>query len=70
MKDIMNPFQVREILEQLAEYLSVKQIVVVLFMEVFNFTAKETAGMLRDTEISVYKMGTSLWCVVEQNMNF
>lgn len=47
-------FQVRESLEQLAEYLSIKQFVIVLLMEVFQFTAKETADFINETESNVH----------------
>src|SRR5690606_31097533 len=47
-------FKVKETLEILAEYLSIKQFVIVLLMDVFQVTAKETARMIRDTESNVY----------------
>lgn len=47
-------FQIRESLEILAEYLTVKQFVIVLFMDVFQFTAQETADMIGDTQANMY----------------
>ncbi|GAA0338256.1 hypothetical protein GCM10008967_30650 [Bacillus carboniphilus] len=45
---------VRESLEQLADYLSIKQFVIVLLMDVFLFTAKETANFINETESNVH----------------
>ncbi|PXW85380.1 RNA polymerase sigma factor (sigma-70 family) [Pseudogracilibacillus auburnensis] len=47
-------FQICESLEILAEYLTVKQFVIVLFMDVFQFTAQETADMISDTQANMY----------------
>ncbi|GIP51099.1 RNA polymerase sigma factor [Paenibacillus vini] len=43
----------RELLEQLAERLSPRMGVIVLLMDVFYFTAKETASILRSSEAAV-----------------
>lgn len=48
------PFRVREALEILAEYLSIKQFVIILLIDVFHFTAKETAAMIKDSESNVH----------------
>lgn len=47
-------YEIREVLEVLAEYLTMKQFVVVLLTEAFAFTAKETAALIDDTESNVY----------------
>ncbi|WP_243354867.1 RNA polymerase sigma factor [Bacillus litorisediminis] len=44
----------RESLEQLADYLSIKQFVIVLLIDVFEFTAKETATLLNETESNIH----------------
>ncbi|SDZ67077.1 RNA polymerase sigma-70 factor, ECF subfamily [Evansella caseinilytica] len=49
-----NELHIREALEILAEFLSTKQFVIVLLMDIFQFTAKETAKMIRDTETTVH----------------
>lgn len=41
-------------MEILAEYLSIKQFVIILLVDVFQFTAKETAGMIKDSESNVH----------------
>lgn len=46
--------EVEEALEHLVGHLPPKQLVVFLLMEVFQFTAPETAGMIHATEGSVY----------------
>lgn len=46
-------FDTRELLELLADRLSPKYMVILLLMDVFDFTAKETAGILSATEGSV-----------------
>lgn len=46
--------QVREALEVLADFLSIKQFVIVLLMDVLQFTAKETAEMLQETEANIH----------------
>jgi RNA polymerase sigma factor (sigma-70 family) len=46
--------QLRESLEILSEYLNTKQFVIVLLVDVFQFTAKETAEMINETESNVY----------------
>jgi len=46
-------FDVREAMEVMADQLSVRQMVLVLLMDVFGFTAKETAVFLASTEGAV-----------------
>jgi catechol 2,3-dioxygenase-like lactoylglutathione lyase family enzyme len=52
-KQAMDPIEVREALEQLANQLPVRQAVVFLLMDVFHFTAKETATRIYATEGAV-----------------
>ncbi|WP_169911097.1 RNA polymerase sigma factor [Evansella clarkii] len=47
-------YEIREVLEELAEYLSIKQFVIILLTEAFDFTAKETAALIKDSESNVY----------------
>lgn len=47
-------YEIREVLEELTEYLSIKQFVIILLTEAFDFTAKETAALIKDTESNVY----------------
>lgn len=54
MGDTDYQIDVRESLEQLAGYLSIKQFVIVLLMDVFLFTAKETAHFINETESNVH----------------
>ncbi|SEB49483.1 RNA polymerase sigma factor [Paenibacillus sp. GP183] len=50
----MDPHVIIEALELLAYHLVPRQIAVILLMDVFQFTAKEVAGMVRITEGAVY----------------
>lgn len=56
IENIKHPydFQVRESLEVLSQYLSIKQFVIVLLMDVFQFTAKESAYMIRESEANIH----------------
>lgn len=54
LEDKSHPINVRETLEILAEYLSIKQFVIILLIDVFQFTAKETARMIKDSESNVH----------------
>jgi RNA polymerase sigma factor (sigma-70 family) len=51
---LSNEFVVREALESLTHQLPAKQVVIVLLMDVFQFTAKETAEMIAATEGAVH----------------
>lgn len=51
---LSNEFVVREALESLSHQLPAKQVVIVLLMDVFQFTAKETAEMIATTEGAVH----------------
>lgn len=47
-------YESRELLEVLAEYLTIKQFVALLLSNVFAFTAKETATLMNESESNVY----------------
>ncbi|WP_194841350.1 RNA polymerase sigma factor [Salinibacillus xinjiangensis] len=47
-------YGVREILEVLADFLTIKQFVILLLSEVFRFTAKETAELIHESESTIY----------------
>lgn len=49
-----DPSSIREILEILAEFLTAKQFVFLLLVDVFQFTAEETAAMLGETTANIY----------------
>jgi RNA polymerase sigma factor (sigma-70 family) len=51
---LSNEFVVREALESLSHQLPARQVVIVLLMDVFQFTAKETAEMIATTEGAVH----------------
>ncbi|MGY3715935.1 sigma-70 family RNA polymerase sigma factor [Sutcliffiella cohnii] len=53
-KDNKREYDIRVILETLSEYLSLKQFVVVLLTEIFQFTANETAILIKESESNVY----------------
>ena len=52
--DNKREYDIRVILETLSEYLSLKQFVVVLLTEIFQFTANETAILIKESESNVY----------------